>query len=224
VRTGRNISVRHIIHALLHGPNIACFFILHNLRVNLTNLTVLCLLYARCSVILSEPPRTSQWTETLSNITVSSPKTRTSQRTQRSSNGCHGSQGVTHSTIHPATHPSICLPVCLFFRLSVYLPGDKCGSQDNRGSEQPVIQLSTVTYRSSPWAPVRICLRCPVRTHSTMLTRLAHSMTTPAGAPSISPEYSKQPAHPLKRLGPASSAFRSSYAAVIYVVVVPWRR
>jgi hypothetical protein len=104
---------------------------------------------------------------------------------------------LTAPSIRPCIHLSICLSVCQY----VYLrrsSGDNSGSQDNRASGQPVIQPKTVTYRSSPRAPIRICLRCPVRNHRTVLTRSVHSMTTPADAPIISSEYSN------------SSAFRSS--------------
>ena len=207
MRTGRNTSVRHIIHALLHGPNIACFFILHNIRVNFTNLSALCLLYARWSVFLSAPARTSQWTETVSSI-----RTFFAKNVYFSENTAQLQwlpwQPGRNSLHHPSGHVSIYLSVCLTVRPSVYLrpsSGGNCVSPDNRASGQPVIQPSTVTYRSSPWAPVRICLRCSVRTHSTMLTAWRHPLVSQYIPPRI-PNSLRIPSRGWAQLAPNPGA------------------
>lgn len=151
MRTGRNTSVHHIIHALPHGPNIACFFIPYNQRVNFTYLIVL--FNIRAMLSYSVCARSHLAVNRDSNIrTVSSPRNSTSQRTQRSSNGFHVNQGVTHSSIHPATYPSLYLYVCpsVCLCISVDRLGGNSVSQDNRVSEKPVIQPSTAAYRSSP--------------------------------------------------------------------------
>jgi hypothetical protein len=95
-----NIMVAHHNHALLHGLFfITCFFILYtNQRVHFiqrSSATWLCYvaLYAQCSTVsLALGPQLRFKISCCKQRNVSSPKARTSRRTN---NGCHGKQRAT---------------------------------------------------------------------------------------------------------------------------------